>query len=290
MLTQEEARAIVEKVLSASKADDVEVAVSSDRSSNLRFARNSVSTSGSSGDTSITVSATFGKQSGSATVNQTDAKTLTEAVRRAEELARLAPPDEEYLPPPGPQEYAPIDAFAASTAAFSPDARARIAKDCIDEALAKNVVTAGFIDHGEYFSMLANNKGLRAAHRSTGITYSVTARTSDGTGSGWGGGGALWAAQFRLFGLAAMRRGIGGGGGGLIAGVGLAVHHEGLPGRVREAAQPPHQLVAVGVCCAAASIFNQAGRAAWAKSFGIFSTGSVFVVARRSPSSRGTPW
>jgi predicted Zn-dependent protease len=106
MLTHEEARAIVETVLGASKADDVEVAISSGRSSNLRFARNSVSTSGSASDTSITVSSTFGKQSGSATVNQTDATTLAEAVRRAEELARLAPADEEYLPPPGPQEYA----------------------------------------------------------------------------------------------------------------------------------------------------------------------------------------
>jgi predicted Zn-dependent protease len=55
--------------------------------------------------------------------------------------------------------------------------------------------------------MLANNKGLRAEHRSTGITYSVTARTTDGTGSGWGGGGHTDASK--MDGGAISRRAIG---------------------------------------------------------------------------------
>ena len=206
MLTQEQAATIAEKILALSKADDVEVSISSGRSSNLRFARNSVSTSGSASDTSINVSSTFGKQSGSASVNQTDDATLADVVHRAEALAKLSPEDEEYLSPPGAQQYPSVKAYADGTAGLTPEARALIAKDCIDEALAKKVVTAGFIESEESFALIANSKGLRASHRSTGIAYSVTARTTDGTGSGWGGGGHTDAAK--MDGAAISRRAI----------------------------------------------------------------------------------
>jgi predicted Zn-dependent protease len=206
MLNEKEAQRIIETILAASSADDVEIAITGEASSNLRFARNSVSTSGTSGNTTLTVSSTFGMKSGSATVNQTDAATLASVVKRAEELAKLAPSDEEYLPPPGPQQYAEVKAYSPETAALSPDARARIAKDCIDEALAREVVAAGFIESGETFSMIANNKGLRASHTATGLRYTVTARTGDGTGSGWGGGGHTDAAK--LDGPAVSRRAI----------------------------------------------------------------------------------
>lgn len=207
MLTPDQAAALVDKILAASKADDVEISISSGQTSNLRFARNSVSTSGSSSDTSLSVSATFGKKSGNCSVNQIDDKTILEAVRRAEELAALAPEDEEYLSPPGPQQYSGVSAYAPSTAEFSPAARAAIAKDCIDEAAAKDVVAAGFIESGDDFSMIANSKGLRASHRETSMTYSITARTPDGTGSGWGGGGHTDASK--LDGAGISRRAIG---------------------------------------------------------------------------------
>src|SRR5262249_12222708 len=43
---------------------------------------------------------TFGTRSGSHSFNQSDPKTIEAAVRKSEELARLAPEDPEYMPPP----------------------------------------------------------------------------------------------------------------------------------------------------------------------------------------------
>ena len=91
LLTEAEARAVVERALAASKADACEVSVGSSESGNVRFARNAVSTSGSSANTSLFVRSMFGKRAGGASANTFDADTIARTVTASEELARLAP-------------------------------------------------------------------------------------------------------------------------------------------------------------------------------------------------------
>lgn len=189
MITKEQAQKIVGKILSMTKADAVRISMNGSRSANLRFARNSVSTSGSEQNTTISVTTTFGKRSGSASANQTDEKTLAATVHAAEELARLAPEDAEYMPPVGPQVYASVNAYNEETANVTPELRAHVAEACIRLAKERKLSSAGFIESAANHSFLANNKGLFAEHRSSTIGYSTTARTQDGSGSGWGGGG-----------------------------------------------------------------------------------------------------
>jgi predicted Zn-dependent protease len=189
ILTAEQAKIIVDKILSASKAEAVRVSINAGRTANVRFARNTVTTSGASEDMSASITATFGKKNGSYSFNQFDEKTLLDAVRKAEELAKLAPDDPEYMPPIGPQQYPDVKAWFDSTSNLSPDARAKIAGEALGMADGKKLIAAGFIENESNFRMLANSQGLRAFHTSTGISFSMTARTPDGTGSGWASGG-----------------------------------------------------------------------------------------------------
>ncbi|MBC7570106.1 MAG: TldD/PmbA family protein, partial [Spirosoma sp.] len=85
MLTQAEAKRIIDKVLSYAKADETAVSLSGNRTGNIRYARNSVSTSGESDNMSLAVTSVFGKKSGSATINEFDDASLEKTVRRAEE-------------------------------------------------------------------------------------------------------------------------------------------------------------------------------------------------------------
>jgi len=195
ILTQEEGKKIIDTILSASKADAVRVSINGENTANLRFARNTVTTSGMSGDVSISVTATFGTRSGTMTLNQFDDASLADGVRKAEELAKLAPEDAEYMPPLDPQTYPPVHAYAEETAGVSPELRASIARECIISSEPKGLTSAGFIENGARCSMLGNNKGLVGYHKSTSITYSATARTNDGTGSGWAGGGHTYASK-----------------------------------------------------------------------------------------------
>jgi len=116
ILTKEEAKKIIDKVLAFSKADEMSVSLSGSRTGNIRYARNSVSTSGESLDLSLAVTAVFGKRSGTATINEFDDKSLEKTVRRAEEIAKLAPENPEYVPMLGPQTYLETSTFSESTA------------------------------------------------------------------------------------------------------------------------------------------------------------------------------
>jgi hypothetical protein len=56
ILTKDEAQALLKKVLSYSKADECEVNLSGTDSANIRYARNSVSTSGKVSQSQLVVS------------------------------------------------------------------------------------------------------------------------------------------------------------------------------------------------------------------------------------------
>src|ERR1700760_3555474 len=105
IFTKDEAQALLKKVLSYSKADECEVNLNGSIRGNVRYAPNSVSTSGSISQLQLVVSSAFGKKLGIATINEFDDASLEKVVRRAEELAQLAPENPEYVSIPAPQQY-----------------------------------------------------------------------------------------------------------------------------------------------------------------------------------------
>lgn len=185
ILTKEEAKKIIDKVLAFSKADETSVNLTGSRTGNIRYARNSVSTSGESYDLSLAVTAVFGKRSGTSTINEFDDLSLEKTVRRAEEIAKLAPENPEYVPMLGPQTYLDSNTFLQSTANIDPDFRAKVAFDSIDPCRQKNLTAAGYLEDTTDFTAIGNSKGLFGYNKSTSVDFSVTVRTADGTGSGY---------------------------------------------------------------------------------------------------------
>ena len=183
--TKEEARKILEKALSFSKADTCEINLSGYNSGNIRYARNTVSTSGFSSNQSLAVQSSFGKKSGTATIDEFDDASLEKVVRRAEELANLSPENPEFMEPLGPQMYDESISFSEATANITPEYRAEVASSSIVPADAKDVTAAGFLNDSAGFSAIINSKGLFAYNQSTDVDFTVTMRTNDGTGSGW---------------------------------------------------------------------------------------------------------
>jgi predicted Zn-dependent protease len=184
-LSESEARSILQKVLALSRADECEVTLGGGRSANLRFARNAVSTSGASERLSLSVTCSFGLRSGSATINEFDDASLARVVRTAEELARLSPENPESVKLPGPQKYLEPAGYFASTASLTQQDRVRQTAASIGICREAKLTAAGFLEDSTGFSALANSKGLFAFQRSTGVDFSITARTEDGTGSGY---------------------------------------------------------------------------------------------------------
>jgi len=186
ILSKDDAKKILEKVIGFSKADGIEANLNGTDGGNIRYARNSVSTAGENSDVSLSVQTFFGKKSGGASINEFDDASLEKVVRRAEELAQLAPENPEFMDLLGSQSYgAEPKTFIESTAKITPDYRAQAAANSIEPASKKDVTAAGFLEDSRGFSAVMNSKGMFAYNQSTSVDFTVTMRTNDGTGSGW---------------------------------------------------------------------------------------------------------
>lgn len=195
-LSEPQAKEILEKVIRMSRADTCLAAIGGGAGGNIRFARNTVSTAGESSSRNLTVSASFGRRTGAASGNEFGDAALETVVRRAEDLARLAPENPEWVEPLGPQQYLKTPGYHDATARIDPEYRAKVAADSILPAKARGCVAAGFLQDGSRWSAMMNSRGLFAYDRRTDLDFSLTVRTDDELGSGYVGRDYNDAARF----------------------------------------------------------------------------------------------
>ena len=185
ILNQEETRRITDRVMALTKADECTVTLTGSRTGNIRYARNNVSTAGLVDNAQLSVSVAYGKRQGTATINEFDDKSLEKVVRRAEDLARLAPENPEFMPAVAKQAYKPSATFSAKTAAIDPEFRAQAAAYSIEASRKNKLVCAGFFTDRTSFETIANSNGVFGHQAATSLDFTCTVRTEDGRGSGW---------------------------------------------------------------------------------------------------------
>ena len=188
VLSREDAQALIERVVKMSKADSVKVVIGGGYTTNVRFADNQMSTAGSGNDFNIQVESAFGPKHATVVTNDTSDEALRRTVEQSERLARISPDDPEAMPELGAQNYKTVPAWFDSVANMSPDERAKVALSALEPARkAGDLKAAGFLVTNVGANAIGNNKGLFGYHRSTNANYTLTVRTTDGTGSGWAG-------------------------------------------------------------------------------------------------------
>lgn len=186
-LSREEAKGLCERILAMSRAEQARVSLDSGWRGYTRVATNRITSAGGSDDVNITITSVFGKRVASASTNRLDDASLAEAVRKSEELARIAPENPEYMPELGLQTYQAVEAYYESTGAMAPEARGEAAALAIREARDAGLVAAGFMDVRAGADAVATSNGLFAYHASTGVASTLTVRATDGSSSGWAG-------------------------------------------------------------------------------------------------------
>src|SRR3954462_11119568 len=122
--SREQAKALTDRALSFSKAEETQVVLTGGDRANVRFARNSVTTSGASSGYSLAIVAKFGNKTGTVTASEFSDASLQRAARNAEEIARLSPDNPEAMPLLGPQAYPAITSYFDDAAAATPEWRA----------------------------------------------------------------------------------------------------------------------------------------------------------------------
>jgi predicted Zn-dependent protease len=192
-LPRDEMKRLADRVLSFAKADETRVSLASGVSGFTRTAMNRITTAGSTNDVNVRVVSAIGKRVASIDTNRLDDRSLEQAVRDSEALARLSPENPEYLPEPAGQTYVDVSGYYSSTGDLTTEDRARSASLVLERSKAASTIAAGFIDVFAGSRAVANSRGLFGYHASTGVASTLTVRTPDGSSSGWAGDeGADW--------------------------------------------------------------------------------------------------
>jgi len=188
IISREASQALIEKVVKMSSADAISVNVGSSLTNNIRFAANQVSTAGSVADANVAVTSAFGPKKATVVTNDLSDEALLKTVKESERLAKLAPDDPEAMPDLGPQNIKTVSAEFESVEKLDAADLAKAALTALEPARkAGDLTAAGYLVVNTSTNALGNKEKLFAYHKSTNANYTVTVRTTDGTGSGWAG-------------------------------------------------------------------------------------------------------
>lgn len=186
MLGKKDLRAIADRVLALSGADQTEVLIFSGDQHLTRFANNAIHQNVSETDVTVRVRAIFGKKTGVASGNDLSDAALRKVVESAETIARFQEDNPEFQSLPGPQPIQEVEgAFVEATAACTPEERARgVAAIC---ALSREngLQAAGAFSTTVNEFMAANSLGVSAYHCGTlsNIVTVVMSENSSGYAS-----------------------------------------------------------------------------------------------------------
>ncbi len=188
MLERDDALKICDTVLAHAKAagaEDASVSIQSSVEAHARFADNRINTSGRSEDLDITVTVWVGRRRGTITGNDAGSDALKRMADDAVQVARVSPVHREYVATLGSLDYPEARGFASATADVNVTARATSLEAVLAACRNAKVTGAGFHSARASAVAAATANGNRRYFRSSEAGLSVTARSADGTGSGY---------------------------------------------------------------------------------------------------------
>src|ERR1035437_2967772 len=146
MLSQQEARNLIDKAIGYSKLPGCQIDLYSSEDVFIRFANNGITTSGYRVTQNLSISSvTDDKRHGNAVVNELTDEALKHGVEQAEALARISKADPEDMPALGPQKYPALSNFDSFTGSARGDVMIPHVKAVLDSARQSQLTAAGFI-------------------------------------------------------------------------------------------------------------------------------------------------
>ena len=195
LLGERHVRSLLEGALHACKeADQAEVVLSTSDEALTRFANNTIHQNVSERNSSLRVRVVMGKRIGVAIANSLGAQALHEAAKAACTIARFSEENADFQSLPAPAgRVAPVkEAFAETTAATTPEQRAKAVRTIIRRAEASKLTAAGAYSTACEELAVANSLGSFAYQPLTGDgTIIARVASTSNFSSGWATTGVM---------------------------------------------------------------------------------------------------
>ena len=182
LLTKTKALDLIDFAIAQSQADGVFVSLSNSETALSRFSENQISQNVRKNTFSLTVTSYFGKRSASASTTELNREAIAATLKRAEDLARIAPEDPEWVELLPEQTYSDrTPAFDEATANLSPLKKGEIIQQVCALSKEAGVNGSGTLSFKVSLNAIGNSAGLRGCDRTTEADFSFTARIDNGS-------------------------------------------------------------------------------------------------------------
>jgi predicted Zn-dependent protease len=182
LISPTEALSLIELAIAQSQAEGIFVSLSNSETALSRFSENQISQNIRKHTFSLTVTSYFGRRSASASTTELAPEAIIQTLRRAEDLARVAPEDPEWVDLLPPQTYAErLPAFDQATANLSPLKKGEIIQQVCSLCKKAGVNGSGTLSTKVTLNAIGNSAGLRGCDRTTEADFSFTARVENGS-------------------------------------------------------------------------------------------------------------
>jgi PmbA protein len=176
-------RALLNKILGYSQAEQTEVIYFGTESALTRFANNHIHQNVAESNHELHVRAVVGKRMGVATTNRLDDESLRRVTEQALEIAHLSPENPEFHSLPGPQPVVPVPGYSQRTAQYSPEERARNVGIIVQLAKERGLESAGAFSTDTTEIAVANSLGIFAYEpRTEAECHAVVMADAQGSG------------------------------------------------------------------------------------------------------------
>jgi predicted Zn-dependent protease len=176
-------RALLQKALSYSQAEQTEVVYVGTESALTRFANNFIHQNVAESNHELRVRAIVGKRMGVATTNRLDDESLQRVTEQALEIARLSPENPEFHSLPEPQPIVAAPGFSERTAQYSAEERARSVGLIVQLAKERWLEAAGAFSTETSQVAVANSLGIFAYEpRTQSECHAVVMADEQGSG------------------------------------------------------------------------------------------------------------
>jgi PmbA protein len=192
MLGEERCRALVERALAASKAEQTEIVLMGGANALTRFANSTIHQNVYESNLELRARLVVGKRIGAASTNDLSAAGLKDVLARAGSIAARQREDSDFTRLPEPSTIPQVSSFDAVTADYSPQARASRVKAVCDLAVEAGLVASGAFSTDTAELAVGNSLGVWAyspstrAHFKTVVTDSSASSSEPGAGEAAG--------------------------------------------------------------------------------------------------------
>lgn len=182
LTSQEEFRFLADLVLTRSSGDDTIVRLRDHHAGTTRFANNQVVQNLDTRRGTLSVTVAIGGRHGSASTTDFTAGAIQHTLARAEQIARVSPPDPEYLSPPAPCRYPIRTTARPETIATGPTRRLEYANEAISQCRMERFTAAGVVSSSVAAVGVAANNGLFGHEVRGEARFSLTVQAEEATG------------------------------------------------------------------------------------------------------------